>query len=68
MTRTELLNRKNLLFLQLELMRIEEKALVKQFGRNGYQDRIDRALDSLFDIKQRILKLKKNEKNDESDL
>ena len=41
MTLTELINRKNLILLQLELMRIEEKALVKQFGRKGYQQRID---------------------------
>ena len=68
MTLAELTNRKNVLFLQLELMRQEEKALVKQFGRKGYERRIDMALDALLDIKKRILKLIKNEKDDESKL
>lgn len=68
MTLTELINRKNLILLQLELMRIEEKALVKQFGRKGYQQRIDIALDSLFDIKERILKLKNFNRDDEKEL
>lgn len=68
MTIAELTNRRNVLFLQLELMRQEEKALIKQFGRKGYEQRIDMALDALLDIKKRILKLIKNEKDDESKL
>ena len=68
MTLLELTNRKNVLFLQLELMRQEEKELVKQFGRKGYERRIDMALDALLDIKKRIFKLIKNEKDDESKL
>ena len=68
MTRNELTNRRNVLFLQLELMRQEEKALVKQFGRKGYEERVDAALTSLFEIKQRIIKLNNDEKDDEAEL
>lgn len=68
MTLTELINRKNLILLQLELMRQEENALVKQFGRKGYQYRVDMALDSLFEVKEKILELVKNNKDDEKEL
>lgn len=68
MTRRELINRKNVLMLQLELMRQEEKALIDQFGEKGYYQRVDSALDSLYEINQRILELNKAEKDDETEL
>ncbi len=48
MTRRELINRKNVLMLQLELMRQEEKALIDQFGKQGYYQRVDSALEVLL--------------------
>ncbi len=68
MTRRELINRKNVLMLQLELMRQEEKALIGQFGKQGYNQRVDSVLDSLYEINQRILELNKTKKDDETEL
>lgn len=68
MTRRELENRKNVFMLQLELMRREEKALIEQFGKEGYHQRIDTALDGLYEIIQRILELNKTKKDDEAEL
>ena len=68
MTRRELINRKNVILLQLELMRREEKLLVAQFGKKGYQQRVDAALENLFENNKRINILNKAGKDDEKEL
>ena len=61
MTFQEAEKRLHLTRLQLEIMRIYQNELIKQFGRRGYEDRLDEILDKFIYFSKLCNKLKNEE-------
>jgi hypothetical protein len=61
MTLQEAEKRLNLVRLQLEIMRLYKDDLLKQFGKRGYDDRLNEVLDKFIYFSKLCKKLKKLE-------
>jgi hypothetical protein len=58
MTIEEAENKKRIIFMQLEIMRIYQKDMIAKFGKRGYDERLNLILDELIIVLQILRKRK----------